>query len=175
MASTFKTGQGISFGILDYGSPQIIAARFKDGALRATDMMEPLSMIALDMMEVEKKVFSSGGRRGGGSWKQLAPSTVAKKGSTAILRHTEELYESLTEPGAPHQILDMTRYSFAFGTDRPWSFVHQYGSENMHVPTRPFIKFIQSDYERWDQIIIDYLLKPFYNGKSPVKSVIEDG
>lgn len=180
----FTDKPGISFAILDYGSPQIIAAKFRDGALRATDMMEPLAKISLDMMEVEKRIWTSKGRRGGNPWPALAPSTVEKKGGrTTILVDTGQLKRSVTEPGAPWQILEMSRYSLGFGTDRPWAFTHQYGSEGVFaggrmlkndVPQREFIKYIPNDYTRWNKIIVDYLLKPFMD-RVPTKDIIEDG
>jgi len=158
------------FKITDYGTPQIVGLHFDQSGKNANMLQEPMSKIVIDMMRIEHDVFKSGGRRGGGSWKKLSPETVRRKGGdTRILRHTDALYASLTEPGAPFQILGITKYGLDFGTSRPWAFVHQYGSEGKVTPTgvtlrpdiprRPFLKFIPSDYSRWNRWIAEYITK----------------
>ena len=158
------------FKIQDYGTPQIVGLHFDASGKNANMLQEPMSRIVIDMMRIESDVFKSSGRRGGGSWKKLAQSTVERKGGdTRILRHTDALIQSLTEPGAAFQILDITRYGVGFGTTRPWAFVHQYGSEGKvsrsgvtlrpDIPRRPFLKFIPSDYSRWNRWIAEYITK----------------
>jgi phage gpG-like protein len=136
-----------------------------DSGKRAVDLGPVKYEIALDMMEIVNQVFISEGRRGGGSWKRLAPSTIEKKGHSAILIDTGQLIESLTVPGAEHQVLtiDESPVGFEFGTDRPWAFVHQYGSENLvhEIPARPFLKFREKDEQNWRDMIATHILQPF--------------
>jgi phage gpG-like protein len=147
--------------ITDYGSPQIVAKHMEESGLLASDMMEPMARIALDMMRITGINFSSGGRRGGGSWKRLAPSTIERKGHDTILVDTGALKASVTEAGAPFQILDFDKEGLNFGTDRPWAFVHQYGRVDKTIVARPFLRFIDSDETKWNNWLLEYLTKPF--------------
>jgi len=150
------------FKITDFGTPEVLMGHLRKSSFNTINMMDVMSRIVLDMMKIEKTIFSSSGRRGGGSWKRLKPETIARKGGdTRILRHTNVLEESLTEPGAPFQILEMYSSGFEFGTSRPWSFVHQYGSSKMHVPRRQFIKFLPTDYRKWTRWVSEHVVEPF--------------
>lgn len=142
----------------DFGTTERVAANLEIMGRRALNMEEPLAEIITDMMLVEKKIFSSGGRRGGGSWARLKDDTVKRKGGNIqILRSTDDLYRSLTEPNAQYQVLSITPRGIEFGTERPWAFVHQYG--NSRVPRRTFIKFLPSDITRWTRMLNAHLTK----------------
>lgn len=116
------------------------------------------------MMLVEERIFETQGRRGGGSWKKLKPETVRKKGTTEILRTrgaksgysrfpADSLFKSLTEPGAPYNVTEVTRNRIAFGTKHPYAEVI--------ASQRPFMRFTESDVNRWNDMIAMYLMEPF--------------
>jgi hypothetical protein len=117
-----------------------------------------------DMMRVEAAQFSSQGRRGGGSWAQLKPDTVRKKGTSEILRTRgaspgyskfpeDSLFKSLTEPEAEFQVLHVTKSSIIFGTTHP--FAEKLNRE------RPFMRFLATDRARWGRMIAEHLMAPF--------------
>lgn len=147
--------------ITDHGSSQRVAEMFALAGQAAISMEAPIAEITADLFRIEEAQFSSQGRRGGGSWKQLADSTVRRKGSSKILRDTDELYHSLTELDAPGQILEVSGSGIVFGTDRPWAAVHQHGSANAHIPARPFLRILPGDVNRWTQIILRHLERAF--------------
>jgi phage gpG-like protein len=155
-----------------------VAALLSAGAVQARDTQVVMEKIALDMMRVEKIVFRSQGRRGGGSWAALAPDTVRKKGIGGynILRtdlakpgyskiggvvSSDTLYRSLTTPGAPYQILRITKDTALLGTDRPYAETQQHGSWLRSIPARPFIQILATDVDRWKGLIAEHLMTPF--------------
>lgn len=151
----------MEFVILDTGDAARFAGKLEHSALDAEDFAVPLAKIQSDIFRIERTIFKSGGRRGGGSWKKLEDSTIKRKGSIAILRDTDALYHSLTEPGAQFQILDITPHTLVFGTERPYAIVHQEGSVAAGVPKRPFIRFLPTDVDRWSRILLNHVVKAF--------------
>lgn len=149
----------MQFIILDTGDAERFAHKLDHSALNAENFEVPLAEIQADIFRIEKIIFSSGGRRGGGSWKQLAESTMKRKVSTRILRDTDALYSSVTEPGAEFQILKITPHHLVFGTERPYAYVHQYGSST--TPRRPFIRFLPTDVDRWARILLNHVMRGF--------------
>lgn len=146
--------------IIDWeGSVARTERKLKRSGLAAETFDKVFAEITLDIMRIEKQVFSSHGRRGGGSWKPLAESTVERKGHSIPLVATGELRNSVTEPGARNQILEIDNRGIIFGTTRPFAYVHQYGSK--HVPRRQFIKFTANDRKRWMDMLMAHLLVPF--------------
>lgn len=155
----------MEFVVLDVNrSAERVAAKLNLGADRALNNEEPMWNIVEDLFKIEAAIFSSGGRRGGGSWAKLKPDTIKRKGSSEILKgtHDESLFRSLTEPGAEFQILDVNRTRIEFGTNRPFAYVHQHGSSRRNIPRRPFIRFAPYDYNRWNQILAAHLMVPFH-------------
>jgi phage gpG-like protein len=155
----------------DFGDVIKEAKRLKNGAISARTTRPVMDKIAADMFRVEKAVFSSSGRRGGGSWAKLKDTTVKRKGTSTILRTSganpgyssigdDALYNSLTEPGSRYNVLRIGRDSVEFGTDRPDAGVHQYGSRKRNIPKRPFLRFLPSDTNRWTNWITEHLMKP---------------
>ena|SRR5215831_2559237 len=151
----------VAFRVTDEGTPRILAEKMFDSSKRAMDTEPIIQLIALDMMEITNTQFTSEGRRGGGSWKRLAPSTIRKKGSSQILQDTGKLIDSLTVPGHGLQILNIGFNEIEYGTRRPWAFVHQHGSRDGHVPARPFLRFRVEDEARWRGMLAQWILEPF--------------
>lgn len=147
------------FIIKDFGnSIAAEAKRLSAGAKAVNELLPVMIRIGEDMMRIEKIVFSSQGRRGGGQWKKLKPETVKRKGSNVILVDTGTLETSLTEPNAKFQILNTTRSGLEFGTSDPVAVFHDEGRGNN--PRRPLFKFVAGDQKRWNKMITDALMRP---------------
>lgn len=148
------------FKIIDFEkSAERLAAKMNASAANAIATLPVMGAIEEDIFRIEETIFNSGGRRGGGSWAPLKPSTVKRKGNALILRDSDSLFESVTVPGAEFQILDVSSTHIIFGTDRPWAVVHQEG--NAHNRARPFIRFLPNDVSRWTTMIARHLMEPF--------------
>ena len=146
----------------------MVAEALDASGQRATHLKPVLDLVADDMMRIEGEVFMSQGRRGGGSWKQLAPSTARQKGNTTILYDTGDLFRSLTRKKAKYQILEYDEAGVELGTRRPWAYVHQFGDRRGHVPKREFIRVTDYDTARWSQWLMEYLMEPFVAGETEV-------
>lgn len=157
----------MDFRILDFGDAARVSLRLQHLGRKAETTLEPMEKISLDMLRVEKAVFDSNGRRGGGSWARLKDSTVERKGTTEILRTrgarpgysaigNDALYLSVTEKDAPFQIRRVTGTMIDFGTELDEGMYVQHGTRNMKA--RPFLKFTQYDINRWKQMILDHLV-----------------
>ena len=135
------------------------AARLINTADALNELLPVLNRIAEDMMLVETKVFHSGGRRGGGSWKKLKDDTIKRKGSTEILVETGALKASLTRPGAQYQVLSYGNgHQIEFGTDHPYALFHDEGTSG-GIPPRPLIKLVPGDPKRWSRWIVEYIAR----------------
>lgn len=147
-----------TFVIKDFGgSIEKEAARLELGAKAVNSLVPVMTRIAEDMMRIEGIVFNSQGRRGGGQWKPLKADTVKRKGNNLILVDTDELKASLTEPGATFQILHVTNSTVEFGTDDPVAALHNEGLGNN--PRRPLFKFVAGDNRRWNNWIVEHLMR----------------
>lgn len=155
--------------IIDMDSERV-AGLFDAAAKRATDFRPVLNDIGLDMMRVERALFASQGRRGGGSWGTLKPDTVRKKGTVQILRTegaragyskpgNDALYRSVTNPGATGQLFRVTKNRLTFGTSVKGAEAQQFGTRKMRA--RPFIRFTAADTSRWMRMLMEYALTPF--------------
>lgn len=155
--------------IIDDGSALRVSNRLNRYAHRAQDTYSVMQAIAKDMLLIEGIVFSSGGRRGGGSWARLKPDTVRKKGSVEILRTGsaregysdpghDALFESLTVEDAPGQVMNITNRGIEFGTEVKAAGIMQSGNAQRNIPARPMLRFLESDIARWDAMIIEHLM-----------------
>ena len=102
----------MEFFITDTGDLNRVTKRLQNMSEEAQHTKPVMRLISLDMMEVERAVFDSKGRRGGGSWKKLKLETVKKKGTAEILKtdgayptygsfgNNNTLFKSLTQPNA---------------------------------------------------------------------------
>lgn len=151
----------MEFLIIQNGSIEKFINKANMSAERALATVGVFLKVAEDIFRIEESIFHSEGRRGGGSWKRLKEDTIKRKGSVEILRSSDSLYRSVTEPGAEYQILEVDNTGIIFGTDRPWAGVQQFGSTYKNRPARPFIKFTPYDTNRWNTWIIEHLMEPF--------------
>jgi phage gpG-like protein len=134
-------------------------------------MLRPaLELIAEDMMRRVNTVFQSEGRQSGtgqfrGRWAPLSPITIRKKAKAGhdlrILHERLPLRTSLTQKGAPNQVLRFSRNALEFGSAEKYADTHQHGRG--YIPARPFITFGPVDEERWGGIIAMYIVDPLKN------------
>lgn len=150
----------MSFSIIqEFGSAEHVAHNLEQSGRRVNELLPIMEEIGADMIEATAKFWQSGGRRGGGSWKKLKPDTIKRKGNAQILVETGRLKASLTEPGAPYQILNASAYTVEFGTEEETGAWHHHGAGNL--PVRRILQFTQFDTRRWNKKIADFLMKPF--------------
>lgn len=105
--------------------------------------------------EIETATFESQGRRGGGSWKRDSPEWLARKlrkGLDPRINHaTLALRRSMTEPGAPGQVIDIQPGYLKFGSSLPEAEPSQ--------RERPFIKITPFDRLKMRTMIADHFVR----------------
>lgn len=161
------------YNLVDFGDIQRVAGKLEACGFNAANTIVAMEAIGADMMRVTGINFDSRGHRGGGSWRQLRPKTVERKGNTQILKtagsnpkygslgNKDTLFHSLTQPNADYHILVFNNSTLEYGTRRPGAKTQQFGNPRRKVPPRPFITFIPSDYVRWEGMISEHLMRPF--------------
>ena len=163
---------GMSFSITDEGTPQIVGDRLIAAGESVGDMTVVMNDIFKLMLYANLQLIQSGGRRGGGSYANLRPLTVIKKGGADILytmgarpNYTklgdDTLVRSVTEDDGPFQIKEVTNTEVVLGTDRPYAGAHQYGSPSRKIPRRPFLQVTKGDEERYRDMIAAKLMEAF--------------
>lgn len=143
---------------------------FEDVAMRADMPFPALEEVIGTMREIEKVVFSSQGRRGGGSWAQLQPATVARKARLGldprILRATQRLYDAMTDRNSDDQDFTMTPTGFVWMITVPYAGVQQSGGGKSNLPARPYLRFSSNDRREFARIIAKYTVGPVKGKRS---------
>jgi len=121
---------------------------------RAASMSMPaMVMVSNEMLRIERATFDSEGRRGGGSWARDTDAWMISKQRRNLdprIGHARlALRDSVSQLGAPNQILRLTPKSVTLGSHLPYA-----ATEQKH---RPFLKFTASDREKMNLIISEYL------------------
>ena len=160
------------FFIEDYDTPKIVGDLLERGGEMPFEMEPVMEAIFFEMLEANRVQIDSGGRRAGGSYANLRPATVDKKGGADILRTEgarpgytlfghDTLVRSVTEEGAPEQHKIVTNDRVELGTTRPYAATHQYGWPDRHIPRRPFLLITPGDEEKYNNMIARRLMEPF--------------
>jgi phage gpG-like protein len=104
---------------------KLVSTKFERMGYAALDARPAMEEVAVVMFGIFKKIFDSGGRRGGGSWRQDSPEWLERKIKNGldprVLHATLALRNAFTEPDADHQILAITKRSVSLGTDLPYA------------------------------------------------------
>lgn len=82
-----------------------------------------------------------------GNWEALKPNTVAKKGSTTILKDTGELVDSIEvikQDEDTYLVVPQGTHSSGL-TNSELAIIHEYGTDK--IPPRPFIEPIHAKYK----------------------------
>jgi phage gpG-like protein len=147
---------------------EYIERSYRAAAGRARMLSPALELVAEDMIEDTKMQFESGGRRGGGSWKFPSRDQMNRKMKRGQdprpLFQSHRLFESLTQRGDEEMILEIGSNGIRYGSRTPYAETHQFGDPSRNIPARPFIKFLESDIERWGEIILTYITDPMQHG-----------
>lgn len=139
-----------------------VAIKLREMADRVGNQKVAFSRMLLYMLGIEAKVFSSQGRRGGGSWAQLTEARLeaklAKHQDLRILHGRNTLLRSLTEIGAPGQVFKVNRLSMVFGTTVTGAEVHQEGDRFVNIPARPFLEVTKADRSHMRSIVRNHIM-----------------
>lgn len=114
-------GAMINVGI-DDGRTGAALAELAD---RLEDLSTPLLDIAEYLHQSTDNRFRQQIAPDGSPWAPLAPSTIARKGSSKILRQSGDLQDTIR-----HQV---SGNALEFGTDRPYGAIHQFGGRVEHA------------------------------------------
>lgn len=125
---------------------RVVETKFNRMGAKVKDARPAFRRIVDRLYAIEKAMFESGGRRGGGSWKRVSSEWMARKiregRDLRTMHYTGDLRRSLTEPGAKYQVLRVGKTQLVFGTTRPGAEAHQHGRG---VPRRPVIRLTKRD------------------------------
>lgn len=116
---------------------------------RLSNLRTPLEDIAQYLHQSTDDRFRSQVSPDGSPWAPLAASTLARKRGNRILRESGDLQDTLR-----YQVSDN---ELAFGTDRPYGAIHQFGgkiehaarSQQAHFSGNRFASKRKSDVSRW--------------------------
>jgi phage gpG-like protein len=136
---------------------RVVAHKFRKMGEAAWRAQPAMAKIALYLMEVERRIFESQGRRGGGSWKEDTQAWSARKLKAGMDPRINiargHLMKSMSEPEAPHQILHVGYRQVILGSDLPYADVSN--------RNRPFTRLLPRDRAIMRQIVADYLVEKF--------------
>lgn len=128
------------------------------GAQAALAPTEALDRIADDVLRVVGINFTSQGRRGGGSWKDITEKWEQRKlregKDSRILIATGTLMRSVSVRGAPFQDLDISGNEISLDTTLSYA--------DMQAAERPYYSVIPSDRDRWAGMIRDGIMEAMY-------------
>ncbi|WP_454842810.1 phage virion morphogenesis protein [Pseudomonas hormoni] len=132
---------------------------------RLGDLSPPFNDIAEYLHQSTDDRFRQKVAPDGSPWAPLSAVTLARKKGTSILREKGTLQDTLR-----HQV---TSTELAFGTDRPYGAVHQFGQKKGasgsakgrpipwgDIPARPYLGLSSDDETEVMHIIHDYLSQP---------------
>lgn len=133
------------------------------GAHKITNMRPTLWLIREDIFRIIKATFTSQGRRYGGSWKQISEEWAVRKETQGldprILIARGRLLRSWTVRGDRNMRSHVTNDLISLNSTLPYAEVHQFGSEDLGIPARPYINFHQRDLHRWREMIGSSVLR----------------
>lgn len=127
--------------------------RFNRMGAAAIDARPAFETIADLIMEIEKIIFQSQGRRGGGSWKRLSDPWLKRKVRTGLDPRinfaTHALHNAMTVRGDDNQFLHVDRERLIIGAFLPYAATAQ--------KNRPFVKLTVGDRIEIRNVIRDHL------------------
>lgn len=107
-----------------------------------TELMGRLGYLTTPLLDIAEYLHQSTDDRfrrqvapDGSPWAPLAPSTLAKKKDGRILRETGALQDTLRHSVSNNEL--------AFGTDRPYGAIHQFGGKIEHAARSQQVYFRQ--------------------------------
>jgi phage gpG-like protein len=126
---------------------QLVARKLERFGERATHAEPAFLTMSKWLMKVERKQFETDGHFGSGGWAELKEATIEAKrrspdptirgNAENILRATNALMKSLTEPSDENMLLLTGPAFLAFGSKLNYAGPHQHGSPSTNLPRRP--------------------------------------
>lgn len=139
----------MKFGIQIFGDDVINRELVRMGG-RAVNARKPFREVSSRLADIERRVFDSQGRYGGGSWRRLAPATVRRKRLRRLDRRIEHATRRLRKSMIRKQhggdaIRRVTKDSLEFGTRVKYARKQHKGYAPQNLPPRPLIKLTEHD------------------------------
>ena len=142
----------------------VVANNFAHMANAAGNYRPAWDDVRDEIMRNTLRQFLSGGRRGGGSWKQLTKPWLKYKLSRGydrrILFMEHPLNRSVTVRNAAGQVYRTTPTTMIFGSSIEYAKVHQLGG-GRNIPARPFLKILPGDRKKINKILSDHLMDAY--------------
>jgi phage gpG-like protein len=149
---------GLDLSVAVFGE-DVIRRRFNRFAARAQDMSPAFHQVAGILRDATAENFATRGVSGGSRWRDLAPSTRARKARLGldprILRETGRLYHSLVgrkgtvgrsdltgrfQPGSNDHVEEVGPDRLVWGSRVPYGRFHQSSAPRTKIPYRPPVK-----------------------------------
>jgi phage gpG-like protein len=131
--------------IVVFGEP-VIRRRLVRFQNKVTHPVDGLARVARILEEGTRQNFATRGASGGSPWRDLAPSTVARKRREGldprILRATGRLYASLVGHGPDH-VESISGGQLTWGSRVPYGVFHQSSGPRTRLPYRPPVRLSQ--------------------------------
>jgi phage gpG-like protein len=133
---------------------------------RLVDIAPAYDALYATFRKIEAKRFNAEGP----GWAELAPSTVAQRGSDHPIlvapdgrgRRSGQLRRSLTTKGAKGAVVEPLPDGLFMGTDDPLAKVHHKGTDRAgrdhttKIPARPLIDLTEADAELFGGVLSEY-------------------
>lgn len=142
-----------------------IGSALEELARRLGDLTTPFNDIGEYLHQSTDERFQRKVAPDGSPWAPLSAVTLARKKGTAILREKGTLQDTLRK--------QVTSTELAFGTDRPYGAVHQFGQKKGasgsskgrpipwgDIPARPYLGLSSDNETEVVLTIHDYLMEP---------------
>ena len=128
----------------------------------AQDARPAFNSMIDQIISLTKRQFDTQGVSGSGGWDPLKPQTIAaklrKNQDPRILRASGNLFESLTSLGAKGQRRIVEPGFMVFGSDLPYSGVHQKGSPGKNIPQRRPIELTRQNRKQLVKTLQRYIM-----------------
>ena len=152
---------GMSVGIT---GEKKLRNRLNQARRAMTDFKPWLKQAALVAIQSVQTNFDQGGRPG---WVELSEETIRKRGSGATkggavepLRDLGILMASITSPRASEDgIYDINNFKVETGTNLKYARPLHFGTEDGHIPPRPFMFLMDKDESVITKLLVEFLDK----------------
>lgn len=158
-------GGGLTISMEVFGDVQLNRTLLR-ASERSRNLSPVFSDLANDFLKIERQQFDTQGGFSGG-WKPLAESTIARKAALGldprILHATLALQRSLTQPGAPGFVRQISRSSMFVGSDVkskdgfPYPAVHQ-NPQSSRLPQRRPVELDEAHRRSWMKRIQQFIV-----------------
>jgi len=147
-----------------------LRGRLEERQARLADWRRPLALVRDDFRQYERELFESEGAAGGrGPWAPLKPSVRLWKArrypGKSLLRRTDALYRSLTQPNARGSLGRIDGDRLIVGTTlttpdgrRNLGALHHEGRGAL--PSRPLLEVSEARLARWAGVVREAMLSP---------------